>query len=351
MITLNTVDTTRIPYNTSVNLAVAASRLQWPKPDMKSTPHVIILVPTDPFPYSFVASCLVHDPIMGSLLYTPLGELAPLTSEEIKRLDPSGTDTLPPIIAVGPFAANVISDIESMGYEVLHITGRNMFLAACKVAKLREQVKPDSPDGLISLFIISADDPAEGVVAAYYSTHSGVPILLTHKDRLPKATADTLQAMAAKNVYIIGNRNSISENVAREIAEIVEPSVRRISGADPFETAVKFSSYYDPVTKLGWNRNRKGLGDAFTFSNIARWDLSIAGATFAHQGKHTPLLLVEADTIPTVVLNYLQFLKPPLLMPPMPPFMHGFILGTSKSISLPTQGEIEEAIKIDDQPE
>jgi hypothetical protein len=325
--------------------------MQWPKPDMKSAPNVIILVPTDPFPYSFVAASLVHDPIMGSLLFTPPGELAPLTSEEIKRLNPAGTDTIPPIIAVGPFAANVISDVENMGYEVLRITGKNMFATACKVAKLRDQVKPDSPDGPVSLFVISADDPAEGVVAAYYATHAGVPILLTHKDRLPKATADTLQDMAAKNVYIIGNRNTISESVAREIDVIVEPAVRRISGADPFETAVKFSSYYDPATKLGWNRNRKGIGDAFTFSNIARWDLAIAGATFAHQGKHTPLLLVEADVVPPVVLNYLEYLKPPLLMPPMPPFMHGFILGTSKSINLPTQADIEEAIKIDEQPE
>lgn len=351
MITLNTVDTTRIPYNSSVNIAVAVSRLEWPNPSMKSAPRVIILVPTEPLLYSYIAASLVHDPIMGNLLFTPLNELAPLTAEEIKRLAPAGTDEFPPIIAIGPFAANVISDIETLGYEVLHITGKNIFATACKVAKLREEVPPISPDGPASLFVISADDPTEGVLAAYYATHAGVPMLLTHKDRLPKSTADTLQDMAAKNVYIVGNRNSVAENVARDIGAIVEPNVRRISGATPFETAVKFSSYYDPATKLGWNRNRKGIGDAFTFSNVNRWDLAIAGAALAHQGKHTPLLFVEADAIPTVVLNYLEFLKPPLLVPPMPPFMHGFLLGTSQSISLPAQATIEEAIKIDEQPE
>ncbi|SMC43862.1 cell wall-binding repeat-containing protein [Sporomusa malonica] len=351
MFPLNTVDTTRIPYDTAVDLSVTVSRMQWPKPDMEKAPKVIILVPDEHFPYAFAATSLVHDPIMGNLLFTPVNELASPTRQEIERLDPPGTNSVPPIIAVGPFAAQVIREIESMGYDVLHITGKNVFATAVKVAKLREQLTPESPEGPVSLFILSADNPYEGILATYYATHSGVPILLTHKDRLPRATATALQDMADKNVYIVGSKHSVSDSVAREISSIVEPPVRRIAGEDPFETSVEFSTYYDPATKLGWNRNRKGLGDAFTFGNITRWDLILAASAMAHQGKHTPLLLVEADCAPPVVLNYLQYLKPPLRMPPMPPFMHGFILGTPKIIGLTTQADIEEALKIDEQPE
>ncbi|HWR10036.1 cell wall-binding repeat-containing protein [Sporomusa sp.] len=350
MFPLNTVDTTRIPYDTAVELSVAVSRMQWPKSDMKS-PKVIILVPDENFPYAFAATSLVHDPIMGNILFTPVDELAALTREEIERLDPPGTGAVLPIIAVGPFAAQVIREIESMGYDVLHITGKNVFATAVKVAKLREQLTPESPEGPVCLFIVSADNPYEGILATYYATHSGVPILLTHKDRLPRVTATALQDMANKNVYIIGDRYSVSDNVAREISSIVKPPVRRIAGEDPFAISVEFSIYYDPATKLGWNRNRKGLGDAFTFGNLTRWDLILAASALAHQGKHTPLLLVETDGSPPVVLNYLQFLKPPLRMPPMPPFMHGFILGTPKIVQLTTQADIEEAIKIDEQPE
>lgn len=349
MFPLNTVDTTRIPFDTAVELSVAVSRMQWPKSDMKSAPNVIILVPTDHFPYAFAAASLVHDPIMGTLLFTPAGELADLTREEIERLDPPGTDSVPPIIMVGSFTAQVVREIESMGYNPLHITGKNIFTTAVKVAKLREKIPPDSPDGPVSLFIVSADIPYEGIVATYYSTHSGVPILFTHKDRLPKTTASALEDMADKNVYIIGGRNSVSENVAREISSLVEPPVRRIAGADPFTTSVEFSSYYDPATKLGWNRNRKGLGDAFTFGNLARWDLILAASDMAHQGKHTPLLLVEDDCVPPAIIDYIHYLKPPLNMPPKPPFMHGFILGTTAILSRSTQVDIEEALKIDEQ--
>lgn len=65
----------------------------------------------------------------------------------------------------------------------------------------------------------------------------------------------------------------------------MEPLVHRIAGADPFETSVAFSKYHDPETKLGWNRVRKGMGDAFTFGNLSGWNLILTASTMAHQGK------------------------------------------------------------------
>jgi len=101
----------------------------------------------------------------------------------------------------------------------------------------------------------------------------------------------------------------------------------------------------------GGNRVQKSMGDEFIFGNLSRWDLILAASTMAHQGKHTPLLLVEKEYAPPVVLQYLQYLKPPLTgMHPMPPFMHGFILGTRHVIDLQIQADIEEALKIDEQP-
>lgn len=67
MIPFDTVDTTRIPTDSSIEMSVAVSRMQWPKPGMKKAPNAIILVPTNDFPYAFAASSLVHDPIMGDL--------------------------------------------------------------------------------------------------------------------------------------------------------------------------------------------------------------------------------------------------------------------------------------------
>lgn len=348
----DTVDITRIPFDSPIELSIAVSQMQWPKANMKKSPRVIVLTPDQMFPYAFAASSLVHDPIMGNILMMPANELPVIIREEIERLDPSGTEDVPPIIAVGPFEPTVISEIEDIGYPVAHIAGRDIFTTAIKVARLREQITPQSPDGPLSIFIVSANAPYEGVLATYYATHSGVPILFTLKNQLPSSTARALHDMPNKHVYIIGGRHAIAETVAREITGIMNQPVRRIAGEDPFETSVAFSKYYDPETQLGWNRVRKGQGDAFTFGNLNCWNLIVAASSMAHQGKHTPLLLVDEDCVPPVVLRYLKYLKPSLTgMHPMPPFMHGFILGSYQVIDYGTQAYIEESIKIDEQPE
>lgn len=346
----NTVDTTRIPYDCPSDMAVEVTRMIWPLAIMPASPQVIILVPDDDFQYAFMAASLIHDPIMGTLLMTSPDEINAVTKEEIVRINPRGTDDVPPVIMVGPFRPKVAREVEKMGFEVLQIRGKNVFETAASVARFRLEIPPESPDGPISLFIVSSESPFEGMPVPYYSAHSGVPILFTQVKRLPPATAKVLRDMSEKNVYVIGGRRSVSERVVSEIDDIVQPPVRRIAGSDPFNTAIEFARYYDSQTKLGWNRNKKGRGDAFTFCHVERWDLAVAASALAHQGKHTPLLLVGRDEVPTVVLNYLEFLKPTLKVPPMPPFMHGFVLGTEEVIAREAQIQLELAMKIDVQP-
>lgn len=347
---LNTVDTTRIPCDSAVEMAAEVSRMQWPVIPMLKSPKVVILVPDSEFYYSYMASSLVHDPIMGTLLFNSPNGLNDITREEIQRLNPQGTKGVPPVIIVGPFRPKVAKEVENLGYDVLEIGGKNVFETAANVARFREEIPPDSPDGAKSIFIVSADSPFEGLPAPYYSAHSGVPILLTTPSRLSPTTKKILEEMSGKYVYVVGSKRAVSEKVVREISNIVDKPVRRIEGKDPYATAVEFASYHDSETGLGWNRNKKGRGDVFSFTNIERWDLAVAAVAFAHQGKHTPLLLVSSESMPDSVLEYLNYLKPSLnSMHPMPPFMHGFILGTQDAIPYEIQAEIEMALKIDEQ--
>ena len=74
----------------------------------------------------------------------------------------------------------------------------------------------------------------------------------------------------------------------------------------------------------------------------------IAGVLFAHMGKHTPPLLIRKDTIPSVVEKYIESAKPmPPKDMPKPPFMHGFILGSTKNVSYEAQISIEDILSID----
>ncbi|KKM10242.1 hypothetical protein SY88_14320 [Clostridiales bacterium PH28_bin88] len=71
------------------------------------------------------------------------------------------------------------------------------------------------------------------------------------------------------------------------------------------------------------------------------WYFSVAGSLLAHIGKHTPILLVENQRVPQVVIDYLDFLNPPRPVHPHTPFMHGFIFGDLPEISFPVQVELE----------
>jgi len=344
---IDTVNTTRIPLSNPNKVSVYVSRMLWPTKHSAKKPKVIILAPNGLFFYAYMAASLVHDPIVGVEMLIPLNELPEETIQEIKRLDPEGSSGLPPIVLVGPFKRCVAEAVERLGYKTLTICEKDIFETSARVAILRKRIIPESPDGPISLFIVSVSQPYDSLPVPYYATHSGVPILFTHPDRLPHATALILEKLCDNVVYTVGNECLISEQVIQQISDIVQPPVRRIAGRNPFETSVEFAAYYDPETKLGWNRNRKGRGDAFTFTNIDRWDLGIAAANFAHHGKHTPLLLTECDELPPCVRNYLDFLRPPHRMPPMPPFMHSFIIGEQRDISFQTQTKIDEHIQME----
>lgn len=338
---IDTVNTTRVPLNNPSLISVYVSRMLWPSKYSPKKPKVIILGPENIFGYAYMAASLVHDPVQGEELLIPLNELPEEIAREIKRLDPEGSSGLPPVVLVGPFEHCVMEEIEELGYETLNICRKNIFDTAAEVARIRKHIIPESADGPISLFVVSVNQPFEGMPAPYYAAHSGVPILFTHPNRLPSATADILQELCDNVVYIVGNQRSVSENVMNQISEIVRPPVRRIAGRNPFATSVEFASYYDPETQLGWNRNQKGQGDAFTFANVESWELGVAAANLAHHGKHTPLLLTECDELPSSIREYIDFLRPEHKMPPMPPFMHSFLIGTKEVIGQKVQAEID----------
>jgi putative cell wall-binding protein len=67
---------------------------------------------------------------------------------------------------------------------------------------------------------------------------SGVPVILTAKDRLSTEASYLLADLKVKKVYIVGGSASVSDAVSTAIARQV-PSVERIAGATRVETALE----------------------------------------------------------------------------------------------------------------
>lgn len=244
------------------------------------------------------------------------------------------------MILVGNISKNIAKELNSYGFKTTHVAGCNHYETACIVPMIRKEFK--------NILIISGEDYSEGIIAGYWSAHHGDPILYVQKDNIPYCTLETIKKMKNINIYIIGSTKTVSKAVEKKLMQLDNVQcLDRIDGETPYEIAVNFAKYKDPKSEFGWGRNYKE-GHAFTFGELNNPMKIIAGVLFAHMGKHTPPLLIEKDKIPKVVERYIKAVKPmPPKDMPMPPFMHGFILGSVKDISYKTQVMIEEIISID----
>jgi hypothetical protein len=199
-----------------------------------------------------------------------------------------------------------------------------------------------------NVLLISGEDYFEGITSTYWSTHHGDPILYVKKNSIPDCTEESIKKMSDVNIYIIGSTKTISESVERSLVQMENVKhIERIDGETPYDIAVNFAKYKDIITEFGWNRKCRE-GHAFTFGELNNPMKIIAGALFAHMGKHTPLLLIKKNSMPEVVRKYIKSVQPiPPQDMPMPPFMHGFILGCTENINYDTQVIIEDILSMD----
>lgn len=328
-----TFNTTRICENTPIDLSVEVSKLGF----SASKPNAVILVNENEIYEGISASSLVHFPINAPILLTDGNTLSKNTLKEILHLSPKGYKGTQ-IFLVGNLSENISSQLKRAGLSTHHISGKNHYETACKILEFRPDFK--------NILIISGEDYNEGIITSFWSAHNGDPILFVEENNIPPCTLDKIKSIPNVNVYIIGLESTISKSIDNTISKL--PNVKfsaRITGRNPYELAVNFSKYKSPNGDFGWARTDRN-GHAFTFATLNNAKSIIPSVIFAHMGKHTPLLLIESNFIPSVVYNYIKEIKPVEKKMPYPPFMHGFVLGCQNSISCDIQAELEKLMSV-----
>ncbi|WP_096635778.1 cell wall-binding repeat-containing protein [Clostridium cochlearium] len=330
-----TLNTTRVCGIDSIDIANNVSFITF----TTMRPNAIILVNKNEVFDGIVASSLVHFPIDAPILFTDGNILNRKTLWEILRLRPKGYKGIH-VIIVGNISDNVVRELNTHGLRTARVAGENHYEIACKIPGIRKDFK--------NIILISGEDYSEGIMSSYWSAHHGDPILYVEKDTIPSCTLEAIKKMNEINVYIVGSTKTISKSVEKALLKLNNiKNLQRIDGENPYEIAVNFAKYKDPKTEFGWGRNYKE-GHAFTFGTLEHPMSTIGGVPLAHMGKHTPLLLIEKDIVPSVVEEYIKSVKPiPPKDMPRPPFMHGFILGDVNNISYTTQVRIESNLSID----
>ncbi len=226
----------------------------------------------------------------GPLLLTAPDSLLSVTATELLRLKPGRIVVLGGTSAVSGAVLTALRSYTLGG--VTRVAGQNRYETAAAVSA--SVFSPGAPVVYVATGATFPDALAAGSVAA----KAKAPILLVGPNAVPAATATELKRLDPDTIIIMGGSSAVS-NVVLQQLETYAGSVRRISGADRYATAVNLSASTFAANSV--STVYLATGSAFPDG------LSVGPVAGA---KGAPLLLVPSSSLPDSVAAELKRLDP-----------------------------------------
>jgi len=224
------------------------------------------------------------------ILLTRPGGLPDGVLDEIRRLGASRVLIIggPPAVSEG-----VAEGLSRTGLAVERVAGPNRYATARAVAARCGAEGGGSPGRVV---LVRGDSFADALSVAPIGFAMHYPILLTRTDALPAETRVAIIESGAGEVLIVGGTPAVSEDVAREVAGLPGLEVRRVAGADRYETAVLVA---ESAVAMGWSQpNEIGITTGTNFP-----DALAAGPVTGRGGG--VVLLTRPDVLPAGVRSFI----------------------------------------------
>ncbi|PLR75579.1 ArsR family transcriptional regulator [Bacillus sp. V3-13] len=337
----STKNVTRLDAANLVDAAVKVSNTVWPATHDENKPGAVILAPTDNWQISLAATTLIHHPNNGPVLFYEDDEIPEATLAELERLAPTGNVDGTEVMVVGNPSKKVLDQLDDFSVE--QIKGDD----PAEFAKAADQKYADVSGGLPQgLIIVSSEEEAKlfSLIAGNWIAHMPEPVLYVTKDGIPDATREALELRNNNaNIYVLGPESAISNDIFNDLNEY--GNVTRIEGETPAAASIAFARFKDENTGFGWGLTEPGHGLGFVSTKSA--DYAIAGAPFAHLGKHAPMIWLEDGELTEETHEFLGQLQPKFTDDPtVGPYNHAFIIGSGKEVTMENQGMIDMMLEI-----
>lgn len=171
------------------------------------------------------------------------------------------------------------------------LAGMDRYLTSAQVSK-----NGFSSSDNVVLVSGESDALVDGLTSTPLAASLNAPILLTKSDELPSCIIDEIDRLGAKNIYIIGGENSISNNISNKLERYYGKNVKRIDGNNRYETSIAIG---EEVVK-----NTKIKGDVFVVGGYGMADaLSISSVSAS---KLSPIILTKKDGLSIDVKHFLD---------------------------------------------
>jgi len=197
------------------------------------------------------------------------------TLAEIQRLGAKNVYILGGAAAISD---DVKTELESKGYKVERIKGKNRFATSLEIAKKLQELcgKPDE------IFFAYSHNYPDALAVSGVAAAKGCPVVYVAKSGiLDKDIAEFVKNSGAKKGTIIGGTAAIGEAAEGDIAKYGVKNVTRLSGKNRYATCVKINEAYADVL----------TGKSVCVATGTNFPDALAGGVFAAKTK-SPLVLV-----------------------------------------------------------
>ncbi|MBA2768864.1 MAG: cell wall-binding repeat-containing protein [Sporichthyaceae bacterium] len=226
----------------------------------------------------------------GPLLLTAPDSLLSATVTELMRLKPGRIVILGGTSAVSREVETALRGYTAGG--VTRVAGRDRYATAAAIS-----ASAFSP-GASVVYIATGSNFPDALAAGAAAARVKAPILLVGSKALPDATAAELTRLDPDQIIVMGGTSAVSTDVFERLKGYAA-SVRRMSGADRYATAVNLSA--STFAANGVKTVYLATGSSFP-------DGLSAGPVAGTRGG--PLLLVPSSFLPDSVASELRRLDP-----------------------------------------
>ena len=330
-----TKNTTRLGGPDAAVDAAVVARAVFPGTTPAARPRAVALVDADDWQGGIAAGMLAAAPIGAAVLVSDGGVLPPATRAELARLRPRGVPALEgaQVIRVGgrPPAPP--------GLRSRAIPGDDPYELAAAIDRAFSRAKGELSKQVV---VVSGERPEHAMAAAAWAARSGDSVLFVRRDQAPAATVRALRERRRPQIFLLGPESEIGRGTEQRLRGL--GSVRRIQGATPEQTAIRFARYR--TSGFGWGVDVPGA--SFTVASTRRPLDAAAAAALGSNGVFAPLLLTGSpDRLPAPLESYLLDIQPGYEDDPAEAvFNRVFVIGDERAVSARVQARIDELAKL-----
>jgi hypothetical protein len=330
-----TRNTVRVGGDDAAGDAAGVANAAFPATGDSTRPNAVVLVTEDDWQGAVAASVLAAKPIGAPLLVSGDGELADVTSDTLKRLDPRGSDLSKDaqVIRIGDEPA------KPDGFRTARIEGGDPYARAAAIDRFFSAARGGASKNVV---VTTGEQAGFAMPAAAWAARSGDAVLFVARDRVPSATRRALAAHKGARIFVLGPKSAISDKVVGDLRDL--GSVTRIAGPTPVRNAIEFARYEEG--DFGWGATVPGYN--FTVAGVSRPLDAAPAATLATRGVFAPLLLTDrADKLPKPLESYFLSVQPGYEGDPgQAVYNRVWILGDDGQVSIPQQAQLDSVTEL-----